>query len=1453
MVAWLAGGDTRPAKTRLRKGGPMSRLSGVRWVLGVACVLASVAAVGGAEPAESPEARQARETFNTLFGRDVARVKGTPAHEDNVVLAKRLVEVAGEATDSPEFLTILCEHAYRLGAGHPTGYGTATRAMELLAEHVPARAEDARSRIERLGSGGPADAGDTKASTGPGGADDTGSAPQSELDVLLAEIDRKQQAGDLIEAAALYRKAAALARRTDQDRLPAIEKASDELARRIRLLRRARDVTAMLQNDPDNVSAREGLVRLYLVELDDPKQAAEVVEGVADEDLKRYVPAAARPVAEAPELACLQLGKWYAGLAETAPKDARAAMHIRAKTYLDRFLTLHETKDLDQVRAKVLDEKVTRALTALGVDPAALAVAKTAEPPEPSPPLEPTTPAEPAEAPVPAEPGPPWKHVFAFGTNRSFLLAGGKPCLEEPFCRRTVELWFRVPAGNGTMYEEGGFVNGQALAIRKNRLRYVVVQKKVSYTLEGPLPEAGTWCHAAGQFDRGTLSLWVNGRLCIEKAGADPMIPHHERGAIGAGEKGSPLCEGESAPGIASRVAVFRASAIARYTERFRPDPLLKPDPATLYYLSASAVSKGPVKAGGIPDQTPLLAKTVWEPHGPVKVVPLEANARMSVPLAPAEPADEAVPEEAIVRPGQQVNLLALVDPDRDTVLGVWQRAGMALATGDAGDFKGSAKIGFPLRIAGGYRLSLCFTTWRNVGLVLPVADTAVYLNLGGGNGKKCGLAMVDGKHFEQNETFVERAIEPDVEHTLDVAVRLDGNLVALNVHLDGLPLTSWSGRPSLLALNPGWRMARTDCVGFGCKADKPTTLKRMDLELLSGEARVLRPSPGAALAITETKASGTPQTVPTQTPPDKPKPDGVPGSAPKKTAPPQGPPKTPTEEPAEDLSADALHRQLLEAAAEGNLSDDLLDLFRDVTAARVREQYVPDRIPDTLWTWIVGHPVFRDAVVLGLYPENDRDLRILERLAALRQEFPDEVDTYPHLAMAFAMVYGTAGTKPVRERRLGWVAEGRTIPSMAESFGDYVKHASTATMPLTRTPWPLLVLVADNDLPLAEREWVRGEYGSKITRSVAQIYYDLEYDNDKRRGNAKIGDRPHTMANLLSFGGVCADRAYFASRVAKTFGIPAMYDVGAGERGGHAWLAYVGHGRRNVDLAFSGRFDYDRYYTGTVYHPTYADVVLDRDVQLDVAAMAHSYQGYLEAVAACRIYSMIEEGRRGEVTGLLEGAVKRNPYCAVPWRLVAVEVAEGRIARTLGERMYQSMLRQFAEYPDLTFQVLARILKPRLAEAADADQREVSDNLGILGKAHAVYAKANRPDLAVKLRCLQGEYLEAAGRTQDAMKLYVAASEQYLAEHFGFVELFDRACRLMKASGQDRIMLKYMGRVASAVPAFKTSENQEFREVNPTYQRVVKTYAGALRAAGRTTEADQELEQLQQTIGKKE
>lgn len=563
----------------------------------------------------------------------------------------------------------------------------------------------------------------------------------------------------------------------------------------------------------------------------------------------------------------------------------------------------------------------------------------------------------------------------------------------------------------------------------------------------------------------------------------------------------------------------------------------------------------------------------------------------------------------------------------------------------------------------------------------------------------------------------------------------------------------------------------------------------------------------------------------------------------------PAGPPRAVADAPAPAVppaagapspSAEELKSRLLAEAAGGKVTDSLVSLFEDYAQALARGKWVPSAVSEESWQWLSSRREIRDALLIGLYPSFEP--KVAESLAALRAKFPRDVEAFPHLATAFAMVYGHAGASSVRDPLAQRLQKGRPVPSMEDSFSYYVKNEKAMKMSLKSLPWPILVYVADNDLPMDDRQWALQQYDALAPPAFARVYYDVSYNNDL----VGVPTRAEwTLPAIRAKGGTCWDRAFYASRILKSLGVPSMIDRGDGERGDHAWLAWVGREGTAVDLMFSGRFDYDRYYTGAVYNPITRRTMLDREVQLDVAALLRSYKGYLDALAACYVYALCEPEERAHLTGLLDGAIQRNPYCHAPWRLMAKGCADGVLSARQGEVLYELMLRSLATYPDLTFEVLEGILAPRLKPQTKSSEAQVARNLQVLENAFMLYEGSKRPDLAVKLKCLQGRYLEAAGRREDALKLYVLASERYVAEHYGFVALFDRAVRIMRQGGRQDVMLKYMGIVADKVPEYASDFNRRHRLVNPTFVHVVKAYATALRAAGETAEADYQQSRL--------
>jgi hypothetical protein len=191
-------------------------------------------------------------------------------------------------------------------------------------------------------------------------------AGEALINALLDASTARHEARAYADALALAQRAMVVALVIKSDRLPqatARVKATADLARAAQAVETAR---REVQATPQDVAARERLVRLLLVDMDAPAEAAQCLEGVADETLLKYVPASAKGVEAAPELACLVLGDWYRGLADGTATTAKAAMLERAGAYYARFLDLHAAQDVDRTKASLALAKVEQDLAKLG-------------------------------------------------------------------------------------------------------------------------------------------------------------------------------------------------------------------------------------------------------------------------------------------------------------------------------------------------------------------------------------------------------------------------------------------------------------------------------------------------------------------------------------------------------------------------------------------------------------------------------------------------------------------------------------------------------------------------------------------------------------------------------------------------------------------------------------------------------------------------------------------------------------------------------------------------------------------------------------------------------------------------------------------------------------------------------------------------------------------------------
>jgi len=279
-------------------------------------------------------ADDAAETFEALFGREVLAAKASRESDDDLALARELLVAARTSRAYPQLLELLLQNAWELSADLEDGGETALAAMTLLGEALPARAVTARSRIVKLHQ--------RQYNAGRGRA--RRDAADRLIDAWIALTEAQGNDGDWVAAKKSMGKALTVAKLSLPRRQRELTAAVKLLAARRAAWEEISRHAAALKADGSDRKARRELIRLYVVVMDNPRAALSYLEG-ADEMSRTYVPLAAESPAHLSEAALLELGRWYAHLAEKANETTRLPSLRRARGYLQALLARHGVDD----------------------------------------------------------------------------------------------------------------------------------------------------------------------------------------------------------------------------------------------------------------------------------------------------------------------------------------------------------------------------------------------------------------------------------------------------------------------------------------------------------------------------------------------------------------------------------------------------------------------------------------------------------------------------------------------------------------------------------------------------------------------------------------------------------------------------------------------------------------------------------------------------------------------------------------------------------------------------------------------------------------------------------------------------------------------------------------------------------------------------------------------------
>ncbi|MCY2930102.1 MAG: hypothetical protein NTV86_11525 [Planctomycetota bacterium] len=319
----------------------------MRTIAAIAVLLATTAMAWG------DAAEQAKRDFDQLFGEQVHKAKATGQSADDLKLAQEILAAAKGATISPELMTLFCDAAFDLSGSTAAGQEVAAEAASLLAKTVPAQAAHAQRRLldvmmKQFNSA----AGEARVNLG-----------QDCIDKLLALAEGEASSGDVAGASADMKTAERIATQIGAPAQAATIRIKAQMMEwTAGAKKKAASLEAALKAKPDDPATQEALVKVYLLDLDRPAEAAKHLTPDADAAMRTNVPLAVGAAADLAAGPSLELGQWYDGLAGKAADAGVPNALRRARTYYQHFLDLSKDKDAKRLLAEKQLAKVEAAL-----------------------------------------------------------------------------------------------------------------------------------------------------------------------------------------------------------------------------------------------------------------------------------------------------------------------------------------------------------------------------------------------------------------------------------------------------------------------------------------------------------------------------------------------------------------------------------------------------------------------------------------------------------------------------------------------------------------------------------------------------------------------------------------------------------------------------------------------------------------------------------------------------------------------------------------------------------------------------------------------------------------------------------------------------------------------------------------------------------------------------------
>ncbi|MSR70157.1 MAG: hypothetical protein EXS17_07420 [Phycisphaerales bacterium] len=481
-----------------------------------------------------------------------------------------------------------------------------------------------------------------------------------------------------------------------------------------------------------------------------------------------------------------------------------------------------------------------------------------------------------------------------------------------------------------------------------------------------------------------------------------------------------------------------------------------------------------------------------------------------------------------------------------------------------------------------------------------------------------------------------------------------------------------------------------------------------------------------------------------------------------------------------------------------------------------------------------LAHPKFSHTLAL-LVDLQQEDAAKVDRLARmLMAQRSEALEQFPELAAAIAVVHDAPVLMQVNE-------------NVAKSAGpiatlDHFVAAERALSFGVRAIAPeLLLYIVDVAATSDEMAWALRSYAGHA--SVGDLYDKVEYDFDnlEKGSTKKVNVAGWTLPNILRFGGICADQAYFATTVGKSIGVPCVYSTATDGVLSHAWIGFVRKAGRRPQWDEVGRFGGYQSVEGFIRDPQSGEQLSNTQMPMLVEYGLEPVEDRLAStalrIAAEKLLTPTAATPQAPATQITAAAVEQAlaltrvavQSCltdARAWELVGRAAATGAMTTEQKQVWSADVLQLCGDvYPEFAWRTIA----PMIHSIADITQRQEA-----LDGALSIFQE--RGDLAGQILLQQAALYMVQGNLAGAGLCYEIILDRYPNDGpFAIVALQEASAILAKSNdARANVILHERAFRAMEVPVDIAAQ---FSKQSNWYRAGV-SYSQALRIVGREQDA---------------